>query len=79
VERGDQKRWHPLLLETIHMNHITTLIAHPVNAETLEWACPRAMQAGFAHSTLKVWGAPHGLFASRKDHLIADLPAFVRG
>jgi len=62
------------------MNHITALIAHPVSAETLEWARTKAMQAGLAHSTLRMYeGVTHGVFANNNDRLIADLPAFVRG
>ena len=60
---------------------VPTLIIHGDADKTVPIdATSREAAQGIAHSTLKFYeGAPHGLFASHKDRLIADVLAYVQG
>ena len=60
---------------------VPTLIIHGTDDKTVPIdASARAAAAGIPGSTLIEYeGAPHGLFASHKDRLIADVLQFVRG
>ena len=58
---------------------VPTLIIHGTDDKTVPIdASARAAAAGIANSTLIEYdGAPHGLFASHKERLIADVLRFV--
>ncbi len=60
---------------------VPTLIIHGTADKTVPIAASaRAAHAGIANSTLLEYeGAPHGLFATEKQRLSADLLAFIRG
>ena len=60
---------------------VPTLIIHGTNDKTVPIdASARPAAAGIAGSTLIEYeGAPHGLLASHKDRVIADVLAFLRG
>ena len=60
---------------------VPTLVIHGTADKTVPIdASGRKAAAGIANSTLIEYdGAPHGLFASHKERLIADVLAFVRG
>ena len=60
---------------------VPTLIIHGTADKTVPiTAAGRAAHAGIAQSTLLEYeGAPHGLFATHKHRLSADLLSFIRG
>ena len=60
---------------------MTTLVIHGTADKTVPIdATGRKAAAGIANSTLIEYdGAGHGLFASHKDRLIADVMHFVQG
>jgi non-heme chloroperoxidase len=58
---------------------VPTLIIHGTNDKTVPIeASAHAAAAGIANSTLIEYDGPHGLFATHKDKLIADLITFLK-